>query len=421
MQSLAGVVDSREHFAFMDVLASMKANDARWAPTMAGFVTLRLVDKWVQASRDWLAPRPSEVGAVRGAINALRADPLQNALIAVVDIITQSWGRRPTQASARLLAYGALLYDRNEWALSADVYRTFLVFASSEEEMDIAAYAWHRLGLCEHWIGRYVEAEQAQRAASDLAVLHEDRYIELAAHHGLALIVFRRGNLPEAAASFDAVIAECEKDLTRVPAVAGVLARALQDAGGVALHRGDMERAFALLTRGVREARDERHKERLIHDLAIAFIRRGLRSTARQALLVLDANARDVTLRWVASLNLLYLATLDGSELEFEQRRRALMKVPLPPRLGVDFQIYSGDGYRRFHRESQAQAAFARAVVLAERHSLNELLIEAEAKRDAAVTEPVVPTPERSELGMATLRAIDTIEEISATLVGAGA
>jgi hypothetical protein len=73
MQSSPELTPRGEHLAFLEVLGSMRADDARWTPTMAGFVTVRLVDKWAESLRGWLVPRPSEVAAVRSAIDKVAA------------------------------------------------------------------------------------------------------------------------------------------------------------------------------------------------------------------------------------------------------------------------------------------------------------------------------------------------------------
>jgi hypothetical protein len=117
----------------------------------------------------------------------------------------------------------------------------------------------------------------------------------------------------------------------------------------------------------------------------------------------------------------MYLATLDGSETVFERYRQALSREPLNPRLAVSYQRILGEGLRRFGREQQALQAFDRAIVIAERHQLNLLLIEAETARNAKPAE--APKPERSqpiEFGEATKRVMGRIETMSAELAGAG-
>jgi len=418
MQSPPGPITRGEHLAFLEVLGSMRANDARWTPTMAGFVTVRLVDKWAEALRGWLAPRPSEVAAVRDAIDKVAAGPTRNALTAIVDAITQSWGRRRSQVSARVLSYAALLSDGREWALSADIYRTFLALAF-ETERDLVCHAWYRIGWCEAWLGQYPEAETAFSLARERARELGDRYVDLSSAHGLALITRNRGNLPAADERFTAVVASCEQHVAETPALADVLVVALHDQGVGAIQRGDFDRAFALLSRALDEARTQQQRDRILLDLALAFMEMGLLDTARQAYMIVEVTADDPTQRWIASLNLMHLATQTGAETVFERHRQAVSNEPLTPRLAVNYHINVGEGYRRFGRERQARQAFDRAVVLAERHQLNRELMQAEAARDAV-------QPEQAEragtttLTEATIRAQQVIEHLGAELAGAG-
>ncbi|HSY82060.1 MAG TPA: hypothetical protein VK807_09870 [Gemmatimonadaceae bacterium] len=423
MQSPPGPITRGEHLAFLEVLGSMRANDARWTPTMAGFVTVRLVDKWAEALRGWLAPRPSEVAAVRDAIDKVAAGPTRNALTAIVDAITQSWGRRRSQVSARLLSYASLLYDSGEWALSADIYQTFLSLAPSDNETDLVMHAWLRIGLCDGWLGRYPEAQKAHETARALAAMKGERYVELAAEHGLALVTLRRGNLPQADERFSAVVAECEKHMAAEPSLVHVLVGALHDQGAAAIQRGDPDGAIALLARALEEASDQRSRDRILLDVAAAFMEMGLLDTARRAYLVVELTTQEASNRWIACLNLIHLAKLDGAETVFERYRQALSGESLPPRLAVHYQIELGEGFRRFGRAQQARQAFDRAVVLAERHQLNRELMEAETARDAIVEQaPSKPEqPEPIELEETTKRVRDAIEHMSAELAGAGA
>jgi tetratricopeptide (TPR) repeat protein len=420
MQSPPGLTTRGEHLAFLEVLGSMSANDARWTPTMAGFVTVRLVDKWAEALRGFLAPRPSEVAAVRDAIDKVPTGPARNALTAIVDAITQSWGRRRSQVSARLLAYAALLYDTNEWALAADIYRTFLALTPSEPDAHLVMHAWHRIGLCEGWLGHYAEAQTAHETARALASMNGERYIELAAAHGLAMVTFRRGNLPQADERFAAVVAECEKHIAETPALVNVLTIALHDQGNTAARRGDLDRAFGLLSRALDEACDQTQRDKILNDVAFTFMHMGVLDTARRAFQVVELTTADATQRWVVCLNLMYLATLDGSETVFERYRQMLSREPLPPRLAVNYQIILGEGCQRFGRETQACQAFDRAIVLAERHQLNRELMEAETARHAVPVAKTAKPEEPIELGEATKRVQYRIEMLSAELAGAG-
>ena len=84
-------------------------------------------------------------------------------------------------------------------------------------------------------------------------------------------------------------------------------------------------------------------------------------------------------MRWLATVNLMEIASLDGSELVFEQYRREMADVELPASISAEYHYYVGQGYRLFGRFELAAASLERAIELAERHRLNQVLIKAEA------------------------------------------
>lgn len=371
------------HYAYFEALGGMSEEDERWSLTVAGLVTLRLVDKWVLALRGRLLPQPTEIAAARKAIAAAPAGALPTALAEIVDAIARAWGQRVPGVTARVLAYAALLYDAEQWALAADVYRTFLMFAATENDMGLVAHAWVKLGTALTMIGDLTPAERAQETGRAIAVERKERHLERLAEHGLAVLMLHRGNLPAADAQLGVVIAVCEAELQTEPSLIDVLARALHDRGWVALRRGDTARAFELLHAALQRSREPRRKDRVLHDLATAFEQLGDWVTARHAFAMLERQAEDQSVRWGAALNLMHLAALEGRETVFERYARALAREPLPPRFAVDLRIYEGEGCWRFGRKEQARLAFDRAITLAEVHQLNEQVIAAEATRAA--------------------------------------
>jgi tetratricopeptide (TPR) repeat protein len=415
------------HRAFFDALGNMRETDERWLSTVAGLVTLRLVDKWDLAARGKLNPSAAEIGAVRRAIAAAPVSPLCQALTGIVTAIANAWGQRVPVISARVLAYAALLYEAEEWALAADVYRTFLLFAATESDMGLAVHAWIRLGTALTMIGDLTQAQRAHETGHAMAVEQRARYLERLAEHGLAVVALHRGNLPAADEQLGAVIAACETELEAEPSLADVLARALHDRGWVALRRGETARAFGLLHRALTRAQDPRKKDRVLHDLATAFLDLPDHATARHAFAILERQAQDPMVRWASALNLMHLAVLDGAETTFERYRRVLAREPMPPRLAVDLRIYEARGCWQFGRREQARVAFDRAIGLAEMHQLNEQVIAAEATRAAlerlaeAERSVVVPVQEAPlVIDPEVARVARAIAEMHAEVVGAG-
>jgi tetratricopeptide (TPR) repeat protein len=372
------------HQAYLRALGSMREDDAAWAPTLAGFVTLRLVDTWAEATRGRVTPPlPAEIAAVRRAIEDLPGGTERSVLSRVVDAVSRAWGQRLSGVSARVLAYAMFLYDAEQWSLAADVYRTFLGFASGESDMELMPQALVKLGTALMMVGELTQATEAHDRARGLAAERGDRYAQRLAEHGLAVIAIQTGNLPAADDAFGVVQAACEQELEAVPSLLDVLARVLHDRGWLALRRRQVGRAFRLLYEALERTRDARRRDRVLNDIGTAFLDIGEHAAARAAFAILEQRAEQKDLRWISALNLMHLSALEGAETTFERYRRALAKAPLPPRLAVDFQIYLGEGCARFGRTALARKAFDDAIGLAERYRLNEKVIEGEVARKA--------------------------------------
>jgi tetratricopeptide (TPR) repeat protein len=119
-------------------------------------------------------------------------------------------------------------------------------------------------------------------------------------------------------------------------------------------------------------------KDRALADLAAIFYDIGLLSAAREANLMLAATAQEQYTRWVAVINLLEIAAFDGREPVFEQYKRELGEANLPPILSAYYNFYVGQGYRMLGKFDQARPALERAIDVASRHDVNEVIIKAE-------------------------------------------
>src|SRR5581483_10829449 len=141
----AGARRATAHEGFFAVLRDLaEAGQARglsgaaieqepaWRVTMAGVVSMRLVDRWAN-SRSPAAPAPSleEIEAVQRAIVACEPGAITNILTGIVLAVTRWWGRRSPVVLTSVLAYARLLDgdDQQQWKLAEDVYSTFLAHA----------------------------------------------------------------------------------------------------------------------------------------------------------------------------------------------------------------------------------------------------------------------------------------------------
>jgi tetratricopeptide (TPR) repeat protein len=210
-----------------------------------------------------------------------------------------------------------------------------------------------------------------------------------------AKISVARGNLPVAEQALDIAI-----EKARESAFSEVQGLALHERSAVAHLRGDYERAVRFAYQALGLLGSPVARDRVLGDLAASFIVLGVRSAARDALLVLAATAQDQYSRWVAAINLLELEAMDGCEPRFEDYRRQLDSSPLPPSLEAEYCLILGTTYRIFNKVEQARQALDRAIALATTHQYNQVLFRAEqslrelssgrpTKIDAAIAPPI--------------------------------
>jgi hypothetical protein len=240
-------------------------------------------------------------------------------------------------------------------------------------------------------------AEVEYRAALSIARKWGDDHLELRARTSLADLDADRGDLPSADLQLSKVIADAVSERTR-----DVRGLAWHDRAHIAHRRGRVAEAVDYAYEAWSALDDPVARERVLGDLAAIALAAGYRETARDANLVLLATAGELFMRWVATINLMEIATLDRREVDFARLRRSLAGVALGPALQAEYVYYGALGDLAFQRRPQGVEALRRVVNLAEEHQLGEVLFRAEAalKRACDVAydprpEPSVGTPER--------------------------
>jgi tetratricopeptide (TPR) repeat protein len=433
--SPAGDAANGTHRAFLDALGSMRAGGPRWAPSLVGFQVLRLVDEWARIREGLFGLRPSKITAVRNAIAVLPAGQERGALDEIVTAVTRSraFVTLPPRTSTRapggvpreslvlpaMVAYGAALEELQEWTLAADVYAAARAVATTPGELALRAQIAVQLGRCLITAGSFEAAAAALGEAQVQAADVSDRYTVLAAEHQIAKLALHRGALDDAEDALLAVVVACDTDGASIPALADILARALHDLGHLALRQEKVDMAFEYLLRALATYRELRSRNRLLHDLAVAFRDLGLHALARRMLQYVVARvADDPLVRVAALLNLMDLAVREGSEPLFQRYRMKLRAESLAPRMDVDYQITIGEGLRRFGHAEKAAHAFNRAERLAERHGLLDHRRQIAAARTAPVCTDVLNAPDVATFGPATNRTIAAMEELCAEVAG---
>jgi hypothetical protein len=146
-------------------------------------------------------------------------------------------------------------------------------------------------------------------------------------------------------------------------------------------------------------------RERVLVTLAALLLNAGYADVSREANALLAATAVEPYVRWLATVNLIEIATIEGREIDFARYRKVLAAVELPPFLLGEFHYYVGLGHLAFDQPSLAAEAFGRAVAVAERHGLTELHARANAQKPARA--PAVATS--APRPMTVLRVADAL------------
>ncbi|HJU64905.1 MAG TPA: hypothetical protein VJ596_04475 [Gemmatimonadaceae bacterium] len=362
-----------EHLPFFEAMAAIDESHAKWPALQSGLLTLRLVDKAWQAQRLGTRLEKWEIAAVLDAVEAMDEGNVVRRLLAQIVKQMADRASNPATATPGLVAYARALQFEAEWKLAADVYRSALGFAMTSENMDLAASAAGQLGYCLRMAGELDEASIAYDQSRAISQMNDDVAGALRADIGLASIALHRGNLPEAAGMLDGVIEEAMH--AQLP---DVVSRALQDRAEVAARRGQLDSAVVYAYRALELCDDATRRDRILADIANLLGMLGHHLSSQQAFEVLAVTAQEQYLRWLATVNLVELASLEGSEPMFERYRRELESAHLPPLLSAYLHLYVGEGNRRFNRVDAARAAYENAIAVAQEHDVNEVLIRAE-------------------------------------------
>ncbi len=375
------------HLAFFEELAALDESDAEWRDVSAGLVVLRLVDAWMEEGAHSVHGDAWGLRAVRVSIEEIDAGAPARALLSgIVDAMEESAVSDMSVVAPRMLAYGRALEYEARYMLAADVYRAVIAHTHPVEESDIATTAHLQLGACLRTSGNLGAASEAYHLAGEIANVSDDIVGVLRARIGDAKIAIERGNLPRAEELLDATIADSGRhDLVDVRSMA------LHDRAGVAFFRGEFEKSVRFAYEAMNTTTSARERDRILGDLATAFMRLGVLSAARDAYLVLSVTAQEQWTRWLATINLLDIAARDGSETLFERYRRDLGAVTLPPFLAADYYVTASEGYQRLGRPDLACGHLERALAVATEHHFNQVIfyVEEALKR---VGTPSAPT-----------------------------
>ncbi|MDB4911510.1 MAG: hypothetical protein JWO39_2333, partial [Gemmatimonadetes bacterium] len=373
------------HMPYFERLSELANDSADWRSVSAALVVLRLFDSWMQEGAGVVAQDAPGLQAVRDQIASMDVrDSNRRLLASIVESMVTAQDPRMVTVAPRLMAFGRALQHAANWPLAADVYRTVLAYASPVEDSDTVIGANMQLGRCLRVLAEWEEALSCFGAASQVAMMTDDMIGILRARIQEAHVAIDRGNLPYAETLLDQTILQAKES-----GLPEIRATAMHDRAHLASRRGRNEEALALQFEALKGVRNQMARDRVLNDLGASFLQLGVYSAARDAFLVVAATAHEQYLRWTAVINLLDVAVHERREPLFEQYRRDLEDVTLPPALAAYYYIYVAQGHRSFDQLPLATAAITRAIEIARSNQLGQAQFEAEGifeglKRDEA-------------------------------------
>jgi hypothetical protein len=395
-------MSSLRHLAFFEELSKMDETDPHWRTVSAGLVVMRLVDEWITIGSDAVCSDAWGVSAVREALDEVpETTPLRRILTAIVDCIVSSAVVDIHALSPRLMAYAQALDYETRWPMAADVYETVVAHADPVGDADLVVSAFIQLAYCRRMLTDLDRASAAYGAAACVAHAAGDLIGVLRGRLGDAKVAIARGNMPKAESILEETI-----DRADAHGLDNIRSRALHDRAYVAGLTGNHERAVQLAYDALGFSPTTTERDRILSDIATGLRHLGLHESARDGYLVLAMTAQEQYIRWMAELNLMELAAIQGIELQFDKYRRDLDSEDFSPLLRVTYLLHVGRGYHTLGKPEAGIPYLERAVDIAALHHLNQLLFECEgALADARrrKLKRVEPFSASIDLGMQTV------------------
>lgn len=274
----------------------------------------------------------------------------------------------------RLMAYGQSLEYDARWTLAADIYETVVEYADPVSDADLVVSAFIQLAYCRRMLSEYDHAAAAYGAASQVAHAAGDIIGVLRGRLGDAKIAIAKGNMPHA----EEILLETV-ERARARGLDDIRSRAIHERAYVAGLCGQHERAVQLAYEALGVAPVVPDRDMILNNIATGLRYLGLADAARDAYLVLAVTAQEQYVRWLAELNLMELAAIQGIELQFDRYRRDLESADFMPHLRVTYLLHVGRGYHSLGRPEVGVPYLERAVEVAADYKLNQLLFECEA------------------------------------------
>lgn len=407
-------IGALRHRAFFEELAHLDELDGPWKAVSAGLMVLRLFDGWVKDGPSVVAADSWAVNSVSGAIAQIPpTTPVRSILRGVLEAMLSQRTVDLHAVMPRLMAYAQALEYEAKWSLAADVYHTIIATAHPLEDSDLVVPAHIRLASCRRYVDDLTGAAQAFARAALIANAVGDTAGVLNARIGEAKLAATRGDFSMAERLLDQTIARA-----RECGLADVRARALHDRASTASLRGEYELSIRCAYEALELSTTPREHDRILGDIADAFMMLGVLDVASDAYVLLSETAQEQYVRWTATLNLLGIAARRGVEPIFDHYRRELEHANFPPHLRAAYLLQVGEGYLGLGSATMAIPCLERAVELATAYGLNRLSLQAkECLRLARSNEQRPPRPPAPDMPESMRGVADAIQRLRAQVV----
>jgi tetratricopeptide (TPR) repeat protein len=271
--------------------------------------------------------------------------------------------------SPALFAYAHFLEAELRLEEALDVLTTLLVVVGNRLSSADAVAAQLRFARVHRKLNRFEEAEAAYAEAGESAILAGDTRTELLSRIGRAECVRGRGNLPDAETRLHAVLADA-----RSSGEQDVEARAEHGIASVLYSRGQPDEAVPHFWRAFEQYEDEDSRMRALGDVGLSLLMLGDAVGAERALTEVVRRGGVGETSTNAMIELMHCASYRRDHVGFVRwRERSEDRLSdMPPNIRVDFYLKQGIGQARFGRFRHAEVTMREALVIAGAAGLHE-------------------------------------------------
>jgi tetratricopeptide (TPR) repeat protein len=318
---------------------------------------------------------------------------------AVTDIQTRTWllsilanadpnrPGYPQTLDRQLKVYGVALHQRGCYGPAADVFAITADAPNADPETRMQAMYWRAFGA--RLLSKLDEADMGYSVLRNFAERHGDKHMELEAILGQAKVAINRGNIPDADEILNRALKMAEH--SGDGAIGGKAHIDLAYVAGVRRRPADVIEHSRLALRWLETRMD---RDRALRNIAVASRELGRADDSARIAAWLAKNAEELDER-IGALTLMYNLAVDAGDFAAAGCARAdIARMPLTPKLAVEFHEGQARHFAAEGRFAQATRAAEKMLEIAEEHSLNEYifrgdvaLLELKARRVPAIYE----------------------------------